>query len=439
MTTIFKGGMLIDGTGKFIENSVVVVEGSKIAGVGPAGEVPLPKREGVTVVDAAGMSILPGLIDLHVHLHGQGEAADSVRYRLLNESDAYQGVILAENAHRTLEAGFTTIRDMGAPNDVNIAISRAVNDGVLKLAPRIIPVATIRMTTLPGGYDVHGTRGGVTGALEARKTAREKIAGGAEVIHVVATGASFGQFGPHTLGLSVDEMRAAIEEAQKLGKKTTAHACGSQGMKNAVLAGTQCIEHGQWLYADEELLKMVVDRRIAWIPTLMNNPAKLEKIKEAAAHGTRSGLPAYVEERVPEMVEAHRRSYAAAMKSGVLVALGSDCGAPFTPNGTNAVEMEFFVRYGASEMQAIEAGTRLAAEVLGLDKLLGTLEPGKEADLIVVSGEPLKDIRILQKKENIRMVVKGGEIQVNRDVNVAKERHRLENSADSHRAKRAEA
>jgi imidazolonepropionase-like amidohydrolase len=438
MAMVFKGGTLIDGTGKITKNSVVVVEGSKIIAVGTASEVPLPKaRE--QVINTEGMSILPGLIDLHVHLHGQGEAADSVRSRLLSESDAYQGVILAENAHRTLEAGFTTIRDMGAPNDVNIAISRAVNDGVLKHSPRIVPVATLRMTTLPAGYDVHGTRGGVTGSLQARRMAREKIAGGAEVIHVVATGASFGQFGPHTLGLTVDEMRAAIEEAHKLEKKTTAHACGWQGMKNAVLAGTQCIEHGQWLYADEELLKMVVDRRIAWIPTLMNNPAKLEKMKEAAAQGTRSGLPAYVEERVPEMVEAHRRSYEVAMKSGVLVALGSDCGAPFTPNGTNAVEMEFFVRYGASEMQAIETGTRLAAEVLGLDKFLGTLEPGKEADLIVVSGDPLKDIRILQKKENIRMVVKGGEVFVDRGVNAGQERRQVERAIDSHHLKRAQA
>jgi imidazolonepropionase-like amidohydrolase len=438
MALIFKGGTLIDGTGKFTENATVIVQGSKIVVAGVERRVTWPEGEATKVINAEGMSILPGLIDLHVHLHGQGEAADSVRSRLLNESEAYQGVILAENAHRTLEAGFTTIRDMGAPNDVNIAISRAVNDGVLKQSPRIVPVATIRMTTLPGGYDVHGTRGGVTGPQEARRTTREKIAAGAEVIHVVATGASFGQFGPHTLGLSVEEMHAALEEAHKLEKKTTAHACGAQGMKNAVLAGTQCIEHGQWLYADGELLKMVVDRRIGWIPTLMNNPAKLEKMKEAQAKGGRSGLPAYVETRVPEMVDAHRRSYEIAMQSGVLVALGSDCGAPFTPNGTNAVEMEFFVRYGATAMQAIEAGTRLAAEVLGLENLVGTLEAGKEADLILVSGDPLKDIRILQDKENIKMVVKGGEVLIDRGVDLEHKSEQSENVARSS-VKRAQA
>jgi imidazolonepropionase-like amidohydrolase len=179
-------------------------------------------------------------------------------------------------------------------------------------------------------------------------------------------------------------------------------------MKNAVLAGTQCIEHGQWLYEDGELVKMMRTRGVAWVPTLMNNPAKLEKMEEAAARGERSGLPGYVEDRVPSMIEAHRRSYQVAMESGLSVPLGSDCGAPFTPNGTNAKEMEFFVQYGATEMQAIEAATRIAAEVLGMSDTLGTIEPGKEADLIVVKGDPLKDICLLQHTENILVVIQAG-------------------------------
>ena len=412
MSLVFVGRKLIDGKGKQINEAVIVVDGSRIVAVGPASEVAVP--EGAErVIDVGEKTILPGLIDLHVHLHGQGEAEQGLRDRYLNESDAYQGVVLAENAHRTLEAGFTTIRDMGAPNDINIDISRAVSDGILS-GPRIIPVSTIRMTTTPGGHDVHGTKGGVTGANEARTRARQNIAAGAEVIHVVATGASFGQFGPLTLNLTMEEMKAAIEEAHKLGKKTTAHACGSKGMKNAVLAGVQCIEHGQWLYEDLELVKMMADRRIGWVPTLMNNPAKLEKMKEASAQGGRSGLPSYVEARVPAMVEAHRRSYEVAMEARLLVPLGSDCGAPFTPNGTNAKEMELFVRYGATEMQAIEAGTRVAAEVLGMGDRFGTLEPNKEADFIVVNGDPLKDIRLLQQKENIVMVVQSGKLVIDR-------------------------
>ena len=412
MNFVFKNGDLIDGTGKMVKDAVVVVHGDTILASGPSTEIHIPEGEN-QYIDAQGMTILPGLIDLHVHLHGQGEAQEHVRDRLLSETDAYQAVILSENARRTLEAGFTTIRDMGAPKDINIDLSRSVMDGILP-GPRIIPVATIGMTRLPGDYDVHGTRGAVTGAIEARKMAREKIAAGAEVVHVKATGAAYGQLGPLVLDLSVEEMQAAIEETHKLEKLSTAHACGAEGMKNAVIAGTMCIEHGQWLYDDDELIRMMVDRQIGWVPTLMNNPAKMDKMREAETRGERSGLAEYVEKRISAMIEAHRRSYETAMENGVMVALGSDCGAPFTPNGTNAKEMEMFVKYGATEMQAIEAGTRLAARVLQMEDRLGTVEDGKEADIIVMSKNPLKDILYLQKKENIVLIMKGGKIMIDR-------------------------
>ncbi|MCZ7571252.1 MAG: amidohydrolase family protein [Ardenticatenaceae bacterium] len=412
MSLILKNSNLIDGTGRVVPDAVVATAGSKIVAAGPAAEVHLPE-DGAEVIDLHGMTIMPGLIDLHVHLHGQGEADEVTRMRLLTETDAYQAVILAENARRTIEAGFTTIRDMGAPKDINIDLSRAVRDGILK-GPRIIPVCTIDMTKLPGAFDVHGTRGNVTGPVEARRAAREKIAAGAEVIHVKATGALYGKFGPHTLILSVEEMQAAIEEAHKLGKLSTAHACGAAGMKNAVIAGVQCIEHGQWLYADDELVQMMAERRVGWVPTLMNNFVKLAKLREAEATGTKSGLADYVEKRVVHMVEPHRRSFERAMEAGVPAPIGSDCGAPFTPNGTNALELEMYVKYGATPMQAIEAATRVAAETLQIDDQIGTIAPGKEADLIVVSDDPLRDIRVLQNHENICLVIKGGKILVDR-------------------------
>jgi imidazolonepropionase-like amidohydrolase len=406
MGLVLKGGTLIDGTGHVTPRAVVITEGSRVLAAGPSQGVKIPPGPH-EVIDVGGFSILPGLMDLHVHLHGQaGADADP---HLLAQSDAYLAVILAENARRTLEAGFTTIRDMGAPNDINIDLARAIRDGVVK-GPRMIPTATVNMTELSESFDVHGTRGGITGPDEARQMARQKIASGAEVIHVKATGAGFGTFGPHVLILSMEEMQAAIEETHRLGRRTTAHACGSAGMRNAVMAGTQCIEHGQYLYEDDELIRMMADQQVGWVPTLMNNPAKMRKIREAKAEGKKSGLPAYVEDRIPDMVEAHRRSFERAMEVGVLVPLGSDCGAPFTPNGTNAVEMEFFVNYGATPMQAIEAATRVAAEVLRMEDELGTVEPGKEADLVVLKEDPLKDIRVLQNRENIVLVIQAGQI-----------------------------
>jgi imidazolonepropionase-like amidohydrolase len=203
-------------------------------------------------------------------------------------------------------------------------------------------------------------------------------------------------------------------------------------MRNAVEAGVQCIEHGQWLYEDDDLIKMMVERRVGWVPTLMNNYVKLEKMREAEARGEGSGLPEYVEKRVAHMVEPHRRSFEKAMKAGVLVPIGTDVGAPFTPNGMNAMEMEMFVKYGATPMQAIEAATRVAAQVMRMEDRLGTVQAGKEADIIVVKEDPLKDIRVLQKKENMVLVIKGGEIVVDRRKTICiNPAHKIRRSGDS--------
>lgn len=403
---------LIDGTGKLIQDAIVVTDGSRITAAGPRAGTAIPPGTR-DVIDATGMTLMPGLWDLHAHLHGQGEADEHIRHRYLNETNAYLAVILAENGRRTLEAGFTTIRDMGAPNDINIDVSRAIADSILK-GPRVIPVATIDMTYLRGSADVHGTHGNITGPVEAQRLAREKIAAGAEVIHVKATGAAYGQYGPQVQILSEEEMRGAIAEAHKLGKRTTAHACGSAGMKNAVKAGVECIEHGQWLYEDPELIKMMADRQVAWVPTLMNNVTKLDIMRESQAKGVKSGLADYVEKRVVHMVEPHRRSFEKAMEAGIPCPIGTDVGAPFTPNGTNARELEMYVRYGASPMQAIELATRVSAQVLRMSDWIGTVEPGKEADLLLVKTDPLKDIRTLQDKNNIALVIQGGQIVIDR-------------------------
>ncbi|MDA4128866.1 MAG: amidohydrolase family protein [Thaumarchaeota archaeon] len=409
--TILEGGNLIDGKGRFIRDAIVVIDDSKIAQAGSAAETKIPPGKN-REIELNGMTVMPGLIDVHVHLHGQSDPLTMVS--LLSETDAYQATILAENAHRTIEAGFTTVRDMGAPNDVNIDLSRAVNDGILK-GPRIIPAATIDMTMVPGDRDIHGLKGGqVTGPAEARKAARMKIACGAEVIQVNATGASFGKYGPKVLILSVEEMRGAIEETHKLGKMSTTHACGSEGIKNAVLAGVQCVEHGQWLYEDDDLIRIMAEQRVGWVPTLMNGFWKLEKIKDEERKGRKSGLPKYVMERAVQMVEPHRKSFEKAMQKGIVIGYGTDVGSPFTPNGMNAYEMEMFVKYGATPMQAIEAATRINAKIIRMDNKIGTVEVGKEADFTIVDGNPLDDVKILQKKENIALVMKGGETVVDR-------------------------
>jgi imidazolonepropionase-like amidohydrolase len=413
MGLVLKSGNLIDGTGKMIKDAVVVTEGSTIVTAGPTEEVKIP--EGAhEEIDATGMTIMPGLMDCHVHLHGDGRpdgfltTADS-RTRLVDEVDAYLAIVMAKHAEMTLPAGFTTIREMAAPNDINIQVRRAVENGYI-LGPRILATVNIGMT---GREQVHGGYRLVTGPDEARRAVRE-TAIDADVVHVIATGSGVGKLGFHVLMLTVEEMRAAIEEAHKLGKKTSAHACGIEGIRNAILAGTDCIEHGQFLCRDDDVIRMMVDRRVGYVPTLTVNYFQLLKEREAQAEGRRSGVSNHVLRRAAQVIEPHRRSYEKAMEAGVLVANGTDVGSAFQPSGTNAYEMEMFVKYGATPMQAIEAATRLAAEVLGLDDRLGTVEAGKEADLIVVRKDPLEDIRTLQEHENILLVIKGGEIAVDR-------------------------
>ena len=419
MSLVLKNGSLIDGTGKLVKGAVVVIEGSTILAAGPAGEVHVPQGEN-QVIDVAGMTIMPGLMDLHVHFHEEG-SPDRFPHdvvgetkTLLQETDAYIAAQMAENARRTLEAGFTTVRDTGAPRDINIDLARAIRDGLVT-GPTVIPTATIDITVPAGKYQVHGVEGGnITGPVEARRATREKIGLGAEVIHVIATGAGYGQWGAADLLLTLEEMQAAIEEAHRLGQRTTTNACGSKGMKNAVIAGVQCIEHGSYLHEDDELIKMMVDSQVGWVPTLMVSIMKKDKSREAEARGMKIAIPDYVVEREKLLVEHCYRSFGKAMEAGVLTAIGTDAGAPYMIHGQNAIEMEQFVKYGATEMEAIEAATRVAAEVMRMDDWLGTVEVGKEADVIVVKEDPLKDIRVLQNNENVLLVIKGGEIAVDR-------------------------
>ncbi len=416
MDLVLRNGTLIDGTGRVIPNAVVAVEGTSITAVGPRAEVNIPPGKHAEL-DLQGMTVLPGLMDLHVHLYSRSEPDNyyqtAEKRALLFETDAYLATRMVEHAGQVLEYGFTTIRDMGAPRDINIDVSRALRDGVAK-GPRIIPTATVAMSTVPGDLGSHGYDLGYTGPVETRKGARQKIASGAEVIHVKAGGAGYGKFGPKVLTLSVEEMAAAIEETHKLGKRTTAHSNSAEGMRNAVLAGTQCIEHGQYLYEDDELIKMMVDRRVGWVPTLRINYNEMQNIETAKARGQAPPYPKYLEARIAAMIAPHRRSYEKAMAAGVLVAMGSDLGGPNPVGGVHAFELEMFVKYGATPMQAIEAATRVAAEVLRMEDRLGTVEVGKEADLVVVKEDPLKDIRVLQKRENFLLVIQAGQAVVDR-------------------------
>jgi imidazolonepropionase-like amidohydrolase len=420
MSSVIKNGTLIDGTGRSIQDAVVAWEGSAITAAGSAQQLDVP--EAAEVIDASGMTVMPGLMDLHDLLHGDAsESLDGKPHDRFGEqvsytqdSDAYLTILLMHNARKTLEAGFTTIRDTAAPRDLTIDIARAERGGLF-VGPRMLYSATIHSTYPAHKQRPHGTIGGdITGPVEAVRAVREKLGSGADWINLMVTGGGAGLWGPDTLLLTPEEMRAAVEETHRLGKRVSASACGSEGIRQAVLAGVDCINHGTHLGEDDDVIKMMVDQRVGWVPTLGVSIAKKDEAERAARRGDEVGLPDYWLAREVEIIDLWRRGYEKAMEAGVLIAMGSDSGAPYMPHGRNAWELEIFVRYGASAMEAIEASTRLAAEVLGMSDTLGTVEAGKEADLVVLREDPLKDIRVLQDSENVVLAIKGGKIVVDR-------------------------
>ena len=421
MSIILQHGNLITGAGKLAPDATVVIDGTTISAIGETAQVATPPGEH-KIIDVSGMTIMPGMMDLHDHLHGDasgtldGAAHDRFgeMIYLIEDRDAYQAVLHAENARKALAAGFTTIRDTGSPRDITIDIARAERDGILT-APRILYCATLDMTHSPGKKQVHGVAGGnITGPVEAVRAVREKVGLGADWIHLRATGAAAGQFGADTELLTLEEMEAAAKTAHNFGLRVTCNACGANGMKNAILAGVDCIEHGTHIGQDDEVIQMMVDREIGWVPTLWVSLAKKEDAEAKQAQGLKSTVPEYWLQRELDLIDLWRDGFEKALKAGVLTAIGTDSGAPFVEHGQNAKELEIFVRYGMSEMQAIEAATRVAAQVLGMQDRLGTIEAGKEADVIVVNADPLQDIRVLQDNDNIALVFKAGQIVVNR-------------------------
>jgi len=187
-----------------------------------------------------------------------------------------------------------------------------------------------------------------------------------------------------------------------------------RGMKNALKAGVDSIEHGTHIGEDDEVIRMMLDRQVGWVPTLYVSIAKKEQADAAKARGGKSGLPEYWLKRELELIDLWRRGFEKVMAAGVLTGVGTDTGAPYMEHGKNAKELEIYVMYGMSEMQAIEAATRVNAEILGMEDRLGTVEAGKDADVIVVKKDPLKDIRVLQENENVVLVFRGGRIVVDR-------------------------
>ena len=394
---------MIDGTGADPRKNVtVVIEDGAIRSFGDAA----PK--GARVIDASALIVMPGMIDSHVHLWSNAEA---IQDRLLVPFSLNVARALA-NARLTLEHGFTTVRDAGGtPRGVKMAIDRGLFPG-----PRLrIAVGALSQTgghgdgLMPSGVRVsffptssEHPDGVVDGVEEVSKATRALIRAGADQIKIMTSGGVLSPNDePGATGFTPEEIAAVVYEAHASGKTVMSHAQAMQGIKNAVLAGVESIEHG--IYLTEEICAEMKKRGTFLVATLIAPMWVLRRAEKDP-----SSMPPYAVRKSKEVIDDHKKAFRMAAQMGVPIAMGTDTGVG--PHGTNAEELKLMMENGLTPMQAIVATTKTAAECVRLGKLVGTLEVGKRGDLIAVEGDPLSDIAVLQDKDKIRLVLKDGSV-----------------------------
>ena len=407
---VILGSTLIDGTGGApLADAAVVIDGDRIAAAGPRAKVSWPT--GAEVIDAAGLTILPGLIDTHDHLASHGYALTQ-RWGL-EEPASTSHLRTAAVLRQTLAAGYTTIRDAGG---LDAGFKLAVDEG-LSAGPRLVtalaiisPIGGIGDSVSPSGHECcvaagpNLPRSVANGPDAVREVVRTMVRAGADVIKCATTGGASSRpgHGPRDAAFNPDEMRALVEESHALGRKVMCHALGGPGLRVAVEAGVDSIEHGCYLDEEPELIRMMAERGIALVPTLT-----------VYVYHRRSPAP-HVKARAEHLYPHHLASVRRALAAGVRVVAGTDAGGHAHP--PNALEIQYLVEAGLTPMQALQAATGWAAECLGRAGEIGTVTAGALADLVLVDGDPLGDATLLQRPERIRLVVKGGEVAVDRGV-----------------------
>ncbi len=381
---------LIDGTERVWDRAAIQIEGARIATVTEAVD---PETGDGEILDLAGKTVIPGMINAHTHLclDGSPDSDAAWKARSLTENV----LVTANHARATLRAGITTVRDLGGLELVDLGLRDSINAGLVP-GPRML--VSGRLLCMTGG---HGWSFGreVDGPDEARKGAREQLRAGADVIKVMATGGVMTRgVEPGSAQLTYEEMRAAVEEADKAGKITATHAQGTAGIKAAIRAGIGSIEHG--FYLDSEAIDMMLEQEVFFVPTL----AALHYMLQA---GTEVGIPAFMVEKARRAEEAQLDSFRRAREAGVLIGAGNDGGTPFNTADNLAGELECMVRTGMPPADALAAAHAQGARLLRLEDEIGTVEAGKLADLVVLDADPLADISAVRQ---VHLVVKDGQV-----------------------------
>jgi imidazolonepropionase-like amidohydrolase len=397
---VHAGHMLDVKSGKILSDQTLVIEDGKIVSAGPAADAKIAAD--AVRIELPNATILPGLIDAHTHFTMNPQFG----YETLAISVPREALIGAKNARTTLLAGFTTVRNVGAGTFTDVALRDAINSGDVPGPRMLVSGPALSITgghcdnnMLP--FEYHATEDGVAdGVAAVQHKVRENIKYGADVIKVCATGGvlSLGDDPQHSQ-YTLEEMKAIVADAHRLGRKVAAHAHGAEGIRWAAEAGVDSIEHGS--YIDDAAIAVMKEHGTYLVPTLYLGDWMIDN-----AGLTR--LPAPLLAKAKAVIPAARKNIAHAFSSGVKVAFGTD--AAVYPHGMNAHEFAVMVRLGLTPLQAIQSATLNGADLLGWSGKVGTLEPGAWADIIAVDGDPVKEVTTL---ERVKFVMKGGEVVKN--------------------------
>ncbi|MBI1354985.1 MAG: amidohydrolase family protein [Acidobacteria bacterium] len=408
--TLLRNGQLVDGTGAPpVPDAAVVVRNGKILYAGPSAGAPETPPD-ARVIDAHGGTILPGLVEAHFHAtyFNVLELQDlDIRYPV-----EYVTIRAVKNAQTALEAGYTAARSGGSLFNIDVWLRRALDEDMIP-GPRLAPSG--REICGAGGlmdwnpdYRKIGMEGLVlivNGPDEARAAVRKLVKDGVEWVKTYPTGdaAAPDINDHHSLSMTFEEMHAVVGTAHNHGLKVTGHCRANQGIKNALRAGYDALEHATFM--DDEALDLLLERNVPVVPALWFEQASVD-------HGAQFGMSQRVIDGHKETLEGGAASALRIQRAGGRIALGGDFGFTWTPHGTYAKEITFFVRQvGFTPLEALTCATKNGAELMGRGHEIGTVEPGKLADLLVVDGDVLQNIRLLENRANFRAVLQGGQLK----------------------------